>query len=197
MNSRWGYRVRCDDDGGRGARRRISSSLTRKEQRRNDGRCARPKEWRLWARVGDRVPACGEERTHSLASSPPRVTAAERPRGQLLRNRPGRLPSPPRKRILERVVSEDKRLRRDPTTQRRFILVEGLYRNYGDIVRRASPVALPSSRRRLRVLSASRSGAVVVTRASSVRAAPLLTSQRWVCRVACVALSSCNSLVVL
>jgi serine palmitoyltransferase len=44
--------------------------------------------------------------------------------------------------ILESIAADDKRLRRDPTQQRRFIIVEGLYRNVGDLCPLPEIVAL-------------------------------------------------------
>lgn len=35
--------------------------------------------------------------------------------------------------FLQEIAEEDKRLKRNVMDQRRFIVVEGLYRNYGDI----------------------------------------------------------------
>ena len=44
--------------------------------------------------------------------------------------------------LLEGIAADDKKRRRDPTSQRRFIIAEGLYRNWGDVVPLAELVAL-------------------------------------------------------
>ena len=45
-------------------------------------------------------------------------------------------------RVLQGVASEDRRLHRNVTEQRRFIVVEGLYKNHGDICPLPKLVAL-------------------------------------------------------